>query len=274
MINFIKKLFDSTPVQENSPISSVSEVKQYYEDWTERYIESFGDTFQSRRLNDLPKLTDYLIESAGIKSGMKLVDAGCGICGPAIMLCQKIDVRIDALTLSDEQTQIAKKKVAEAGLSDKINVICGDFQKMDGFLAKDAYDGVIYLESFVHSDNTQRAVDAAVTITKPGGFIYIKDLYHGTARNEQEKKDIAQVVQNSNKHILMNVKKLHEVVAAFENAPVTFDFIKKLGFDADVEVANDFIRRNMIPLNQNYNGDLFLLKFLDYYELRVTKLFN
>ena len=274
MINFIKKLFDSTPVQETTPVSSVGEVKQYYEDWTQRYIESFGDTFQSRRLNDLPKLTDYLIESAGIKSGMKLIDAGCGICGPAIMLCRKIDVHIDAITLSEEQAQIAKKGVAEAGLSDKINVICGDFQKMDSFLAKDAYDGIIYLESFVHSDNTQRAVDAAVAVTKPGGFIYIKDLYHGTARNQQEKKDIAQVVQNSNKHILMNVKKLHEVVAAFENAPITFDFIKKLGFDADVEVANDFIRRNMIPLNQNFSGDLFLLKFLDYYELRVTKLFN
>ena len=274
MLDFIKKLFDSKPVQETTPASSVSDVKQYYEDWTQRYIESFGDTFQSRRLNDLPKLTEYLIGSAGIKSDMKIVDAGCGICGPAIMLCQKIDIQIDAITLSEEQTEIAKKKVAEAGLSDKINVICGDFQKMDSFLAKDAYDGVIYLESFVHSDNTQRAVDAAVAITKPGGFIYIKDLYHGTARNAQEKKDIAQVVQNSNKHILMNVKKLHEVVAAFENAPITFDFIKKLGFDADVEVANEFIRRNMIPLNQNIQSVIFFLKFLDYYELRVTKLFN
>ena len=279
MINFIKNLFNPpvTPVintMQTAPVSSVSEVKQYYEDWTQRYIESFGDTFQSRRLNDLPKLTDYLIESAGIKSGMRIVDAGCGICGPAIMLCQKVDIKMDAVTLSEEQAKIAKQKVAEAGLSDKINVICADFQQMDSFLEKDAYDGVIYLESFVHSDNTQRAVDAAVAITKHEGFIYIKDLYHGTARNEQERKDIAQVVQNSNKHILMNVKKLHEVVAAFENAPVTFDFIKKLGFDADVEVANDFIRRNMIPLNQNITSGIFFLKFLDYYELRVTKLYK
>ena len=274
MMNFIKKLFASTAVVEPKPASSVSEVKQYYENWTQRYIESFGDTFQSRRLNDLPKLTDYLIESAGIKSGMKILDAGCGICGPAIMLCQKLDIKIDALTLSEEQVVIAKKKVAEAGLSDRINVIAGDFQKMDSFLQKEAYDGVIYLESFVHSDNTQRAVDAGVAVTKQGGFIYIKDLYHGTARNAQEKKDIASVVQSSNKHILMNVKRLHEVVEAFENTPVTFDFIKKLGFDADVEVANDFIRRNMIPLNENISSDIFLLKFLDYYELRVTKLYS
>ncbi len=279
MINFIKKLFaaNTAPSEINTsgaPASSVSEVKQYYEDWTERYIESFGDTFQSRRINDLPRLTDYLIESAGIKPGMKIADAGCGICGPAIMLCKKTDITIDAITLSEVQASIARQKVAEAGLSDRINVICGDFQKMDDFLPKNSYDGVIYLESFVHSDNTQRAVDAAVAVTKHLGFIYIKDLYHGTARNEQEKRDIAQVVQNSNRHILMNVKKLHEVVAAFENAPVTFDFIKKLGFEADVEVANNFIRRNMIPLNQNYTGDLFHLKFLDYYELRVTKLYE
>jgi 2-polyprenyl-3-methyl-5-hydroxy-6-metoxy-1,4-benzoquinol methylase len=274
MINFIKKLLSPTPVIDKTPISTVGEVKQYYEDWTQRYIESFGDTFQSRRLNDLPKLTDYLINSAGIESGMRIVDAGCGICGPAILLCQKLDIHIDAITLSEEQAAIAKKKVTEAGLSDKINVICGDFQKMDSFLKTSVYDGVIYLESFVHSDNTQRAVDAAVAITKPGGFIYIKDLYHGTARNAQEKKDIATVVENSNRHILMNVKKLHEVVAAFENTAVTFDFIKKLGFDADVEVANEFIRRNMIPLNQNITGDIFFLKFLDYYEIRVTKLFD
>jgi len=272
MINFIKKLFFSTPDLPKSSISEVGDVKQYYEDWTQRYIESFGDTFQSRRLNDLSKLADYLISSAGIEKGMRIVDAGCGICGPAILLCRKLDIHIDAITLSEEQAAIAKKKVAEAGLTDRINVICGDFQKMDGFLEKDSYNGVIYLESFVHSDNTQRAVDAAVAVTKPGGFVYIKDLYHGTARNEQEKKDIAIVVENSNRHILMNVKKLHEVVAAFENTPVTFDFIKKLGFEADVEVANEFIRRNMIPLNQNVSGDIFFLKFLDYYEIRVTKL--
>jgi ubiquinone/menaquinone biosynthesis C-methylase UbiE len=274
MIDFIKRMFASTAVQDKTTTSSVSAVKQYYEDWTQRYIESFGDTFQSRRFIDLGKLTDYLIESAGIKSGMKIVDAGCGICGPAIMLCQKIDIHIDAITLSEEQSNIAKKKVSEEGLNDKINVICGDYHKMDNILAKDSYDGVIYLESFVHSDNTQRAVDAAVAITKPGGFIYIKDLYHGTSRTEQEKKDIAQAIQNSNKYILMNVKKLHEVVAAFENTPIYFDFIKKIPAGVDIEIAAEFIRKNMVPLDQNIKTELAVLKFLDYYELRATKLFN
>ena len=72
----------------------------------------------------------------------------------------------------------------------------------------------------------------------------------------------------------MNIKKLHEVVQAFENTSVTFDFIKKLGYDADIEIANEFIRRNQIPLNQNITGDIYILKFLDYYEIRAIKLLN
>lgn len=253
-------------------INSVTSVKQYYEEWTQRYLDSFGDTFQSRRIIDLSKHTDYLIESAGIKPGMKIVDAGCGVCGPAIMLAQKVDVFIDALTLSDEQVMIAKMKIEEAGLTDRIKVHTGDFHEMHNLYPKDTYDGVIYLESFVHSNNTQQAVNAAVDVTKPGGFVYIKDLYYGTSRNEQERLDIEQVVNNSNKYIYMNIKKLHEVVAAFENTPVTFDFVKKLGFDADEDIANDFVRKNLIPLNENVNCNIFMLKFIDYYELRVTKL--
>jgi ubiquinone/menaquinone biosynthesis C-methylase UbiE len=270
--NWIRSLTEKHTSIHSKRINSVETVKQYYEEWTQRYLDSFGDTFQSRRIIDLSKHTDYLIKSAGITNGMKIVDAGCGVCGPAIMLAQKIDVYIDAITISDEQTIIAKEKVAEAGLSDKIRVLCGDFHEMHNFLEKDAYDGIIYLESFVHSNATQKAVDAAVAITKPGGFIYIKDLYYGTSRNEQERLNIEQVVNNSNKYIQMNIKKLYEVVAAFENTAVTFDFIKKLGYEADEDIANEFVRRNMIPLNQNVTCDIFMLKFIDYYELRVTKL--
>lgn len=268
MMEFIRKLFP----QKTSDTNGASEVKQYYEDWTQRYIESFGDTFQSRRVNDPSIFADYLIQSAGIKNGMRLVDAGCGIGGPAIHLCKKLDLHIDAITISEEQAKIAKQKVAEAGLNDRIKIICGDFQNMDALLPAESYDGIIFLESFVHCDDTLKTVSAAVKVTKPGGFIYIKDLYHGTARNVQEEKDIAQVIANANKYIKMNVKRLYEVVAAFETRPVEFDYIKKLGFESEIDFANDFIIRNQIPLNEGVSCDVFKLKFLDYYEMRLTKL--
>jgi cyclopropane fatty-acyl-phospholipid synthase-like methyltransferase len=274
-MNFIKKIFggSGSAQDEKKAVYSTETVKQYYEDWTQRYIESFGDTFQSRRMDDMGKLMDYYIDSIKLKPGMRIVDAGSGICGPAIMLAQRIDITIDAVTLSAEQAKIAKQKVAEAGLSNKITVHTGDFHNLDSMFEKDSYDGVIFMESFVHSDNTQRAVDAAVRIVKPQtGFVYIKDLYHGTARNEEDAKNIQTVVDNASKYIAMNIKKLHEVVAAFEKNPVTFNYIKELGFEQEIEIANAFIARNAIPLNENTNAEVFFLKFLDYYELKVTKL--
>ena len=104
------------------PLYSSEDIKQYYEEWTGRYIESFGEVFQGRSATNLDALMDYYIQSAGFKPGMKLVDAGCGICGPAIMLAKKVDVQIDAVTISEEQMHIAREKVKEAGLESSIKV--------------------------------------------------------------------------------------------------------------------------------------------------------
>src|SRR5258706_6001529 len=110
-MNFLKKLFSGAKAGTSLPHYSSNDIKQYYEEWTPRYIESFGEVFQGRSAQNLDQLMDYYIQSAGIKPGMKLVDAGCGICGPAIMLAKKTDVQIDAVTISEEQAKIARTKI-------------------------------------------------------------------------------------------------------------------------------------------------------------------
>ena len=254
------------------PEYSSAEVKRYYEEWTERYIESFGEVFQGRSALNLDELMDYYIKSAGFKPGMKLVDAGCGICGPAIMLAKKLDVQIDAVTISDEQVKIAREKVKTAGLEDRIKVYQGDFHTMDQLLPNNHYDAVYFLEAFVHSPDTDKAVQAAVNVLKPFGFVYIKDMFHGTARSEEERQLIEQVVKNSCDAYRLNVKKLYEVVRSFEKTAVLFNFIKQLDIEAEWETGNNFVRRNELPIYKGTDKTFYDLKYLDFYEIKATKL--
>ena len=252
--------------------TTVEEVKQYYEEWTGRYIESFGDTFQSRRIDDKDEFARYLIQTAGLKQGMHIVDAGSGICGPAISLAQNLNVNIDCITISEAQNEIAEKKIQEAGLADRIKTICGDFHDMGSLLPRNDYDAVLFMESFVHSDKPEDAINSALSVIRPWGFLYLKDLFRGTAANAKELQAIETVVENANKYCAMNVMRLYQVVKILEEKPVLVNYIKELGFDFDVNYANKFIEVNRIPLNENTDIDVFDLKFLDYYEIRVTKL--
>ena len=97
-------------------------VKDYYDDWNERYIESFGDIFQAARTERVDDLIAHVVRMAGLQDGMRMLDAGCGICGPSIRIARMVNVSIDAVTISPVQADFARKRVQEAGLADRITV--------------------------------------------------------------------------------------------------------------------------------------------------------
>ena len=152
-------------------------VKNFYDKNHDAFIKVYGNVIQAFRTNNLSSLLDYQFTAAGFEKGDKLLDAGCGICGPAIHFAKNYNATIDAISVSEKQIEQSKKEVIENGLKDKVKPVLGDYHELSSIFKKDEYNGVYFLESFGHSPNKERLLNEVWEVLKPGGICYIKDLF-------------------------------------------------------------------------------------------------
>jgi len=189
------------------------EVGHYYDDWLNRYQEVYGDTIQSYRTENIEMLHQYIMKSAGLKDGMKILDAGCGVCGPAAYFAQKLDIHIDAITISEKQVKEAKTKINEDGLQDKIYVIAGDYHLLDKIYPENHFDAVLFLESYGHAQNHKKVLTAASKVLKKGGYIYIKDYFKkDMPKNLFQKQLIKMGIQNMDSIYRYNTPDLYHTI--------------------------------------------------------------
>jgi SAM-dependent methyltransferase len=152
-----------------------ADVKNYYDEKTPAYIEGFGD--QGSRPESTDDLLQYIVEAAKIADGMKILDAGCGVCGPAAWFAEHVDVTIEALTISPVQVREAQTRLNARGLAGRINVREGDFRKLAELYPPETFDRVLFLETICHARDYRLVLEQAKRVLKPGGYIYIKDFY-------------------------------------------------------------------------------------------------
>jgi sterol 24-C-methyltransferase len=63
----------------------------------------------------------------GLKEGMKVLDVGCGVGGPAREISKFAGVNVVGLNNNDYQIERATRYAAKEGLSDKLSFVKGDF---------------------------------------------------------------------------------------------------------------------------------------------------
>jgi cyclopropane fatty-acyl-phospholipid synthase-like methyltransferase len=174
----------------------IDKIRNYYNSLGKIIVKDVGKTYQAGTLlnaQDPYRDTNlYLAERAGIKPGMKVLDAGCGACGPAIDVAQHYpDVQIEAVTLSQVQADLGKEFVAAAGLSDRIHVHAGDYHHLT--FADATFDAVYFFESSGYSYDQSLLFSEMFRLLRPGGTLYIKDAFvKEPPLTEQEQKELAE----------------------------------------------------------------------------------
>lgn len=63
----------------------------------------------------------------GLKRGMRALDVGCGVGGPAREIVKFAGCHVTGLNLNDYQVQRARSYAAKEGLSHKLDFVQGDF---------------------------------------------------------------------------------------------------------------------------------------------------
>jgi ubiquinone/menaquinone biosynthesis C-methylase UbiE len=166
--------------QWNSPhLTHAEKIIAYFDATTQLYLDHLGTTFQGwmvKSMGNVAASNVYLASRAELQPGDHILDAGCGVCGPAIDIAQAWDtVMIDGITISPPQGRIATQLIQKAGLTERVRVYVGDYHQLPW--PSHHFDGVLFLESSNHSDDPQQLFAEVYRVLRPGGYLYIKDVF-------------------------------------------------------------------------------------------------
>lgn len=169
-----------------SPVHSVDQVKEHYEAHSQTYLDTYGSILQAYRPQDVDEMLQAQLDLADLKDGMSVLDAGCGVCGPAVYFAARRDVHIEAITLSAVQKEAAVDLVAREGLSDRVFVQVADFHSLEDLYPEDRFDRILFLESLCHSPEPYQALSSARRVIKRDGLLFIKDFVMHDWRDDPE----------------------------------------------------------------------------------------
>ncbi|MFE7439396.1 class I SAM-dependent methyltransferase [Streptomyces chartreusis] len=122
---------------------------------------------------------DLVCRKLGLKPGMRLLDVGCGWGSMAMHAAREYGASVVGITLSQEQAAYARKRVADEGLTDRVEIRVQDYRDVgDG-----PYDAIssIGMAEHVGAERYLEYADVLHRLLKPGGRL----LNHQIARRPQ-----------------------------------------------------------------------------------------
>ncbi|NEA33568.1 cyclopropane-fatty-acyl-phospholipid synthase family protein [Streptomyces sp. SID13031] len=83
---------------------------------------------------------DAILDAAGVTSGSRVLDIGCGWASLAIRAAQR-GAWVTAITIASQQALLAQRRIADAGVSDRVQVALRDYRDQIG-----VFDAVLSVE--------------------------------------------------------------------------------------------------------------------------------
>ncbi|PLX99571.1 MAG: DUF1365 domain-containing protein [Desulfuromonas sp.] len=126
-----------------------------------------GDDLAQMQLNKLHRI----IEKAKISADDHVLEIGCGWGGFAIEAVRQTGCRVTGITVSEEQLKLARARVTEAGLEDKIEIKICDYRHIEGTFSKIV--SIEMLEAVGHA-GLKPYFEACERALEPGGRAVIQ----------------------------------------------------------------------------------------------------
>lgn len=107
------------------------------------YFEQPGDDLEQAQQAKL----DHICRKLLLKPGDRLLDIGCGWGALVIHAAHRYGVHAHGVTLSPQQLELARQRIAQAGLEDRVKVELLDYRDLQG---DSVYDKVASVGMFEH----------------------------------------------------------------------------------------------------------------------------
>ena len=172
----------------------------YYDGVTELYEYGWAQSFHFSRFYkgeafaaSLARHEHYLAAQMCLRPGMRVLDVGCGVGGPAREIARFTDAKIVGLNNNEFQIGRACRYTKAADLQDQVQFVKGDFMKLSEQFGENAFDAgassivtyVIYradirdsghyivfsIEATVHAPSWEGVYGEILKVLKPGGVV-------------------------------------------------------------------------------------------------------
>lgn len=211
-------------------------VDAYYNMATDFYEMGWGESFhfahtlqeethEASILRHEHRLADQLHVSAG----SKILDAGCGVGGPARAIANYTKAHVTGVTLNRYQVQRGQLHTKAHGLEDLVTLMQADFTRLpfeDG-----TFDGAYAIEATCHAPTLAMVYGEIYRVLKPGGYFATYEWIHakGFDPKNSEHQRINHEIEYGNG--LPPLRSIRDVYAA----------AKEVGFEVvfDEDLAQD-----------------------------------
>jgi SAM-dependent methyltransferase len=248
------------------------QVGEFYDARHQDFMQVYGDVIQAFRTRDIADLLNYQIQSIGFEPGQRVLDAGCGIAAPAIHFASRAGVFVDGITISNAQYEAARQRIAAAGLGERVRVTLGDYHALPEHFAPLAYDIVYFLESFGHSRHKRRLIEAAWEVLKPGGRLYIKDLFRRVPLRLEHREPIDREIRRINEAYHYDVGDLNTVLEDIRRKGFILTSLRAMELQLDqfedLAISNVFQELTGLARIENWSEYVFPV---DFFEIQCVK---
>ncbi len=191
----LRKLFHR--LNENSRKGSRRNISAHYdlgndffELWLDRRMQYSAAIFPSEDTDlDEAQRTklDRLCQKLALRADDHLLEIGTGWGGLAIFAAEQFGCRVTTTTISEEQYEFARRRVADAGLQDRIELLLCDYRDLEG-----SYDKLVSVEMLeavghkFHSTYFRKCRD----LLKPDGLMVLQTITIADQRYELAKRSV------------------------------------------------------------------------------------
>jgi len=138
------------------------------------------------------QLIERLAQAAGIRSGCRILDVGCGLGGSSIYLARNYEAEVTGITISPVQVDMARKAAASQGANATFLLMNAETMRFD-----ELFDVVWSVESVSHYQKISQFFSAAARSLKPDGIMAMTDWFKKEALEQRVYEEFIHPIEES-----------------------------------------------------------------------------
>jgi len=157
------------------------------------YVHGYTPRERDRLVDQATALTDFLHSGTVFPAGGRVLEAGCGVGAQTVTLARNSpEARITAVDISADSLEVARRRVAAAGLA---NVTFHQADVFDLPYPDGSFDHVFICFVLEHLRDPEGALDRLRAVVRPGGTMTVIEGDHGSTYFHPEDPDARRAIQ-------------------------------------------------------------------------------
>jgi tocopherol O-methyltransferase len=181
----------------------------YYSLWGEHFHHGYWIRGDETKEQAQIQLIEHLAQVAGITSGRRILDVGCGFGGSSIYLARNYNAEATGITISSVQLEMANRVASAQQVNAKFLLMDAQSMHFDR-----SFDVVWSVESISHYQDREKFFASASSLLKPGGTFALIDWFKKAGLAPAEHKKFIEPIE---KGMLVELQTMERYKATLES---------------------------------------------------------